>query len=204
MERGYHQAGRMGMTYTVGVTPPVRIESSSSSVAEGQTLDLNCIVARQGQATVTWYKRGGSLPAKHQVGDTEEHLGVSGTRLRIPQVTAADSGEYVCRVMITLNLSHPLLDGADLSPNCSLQVSGTRLRIPQVTAADSGEYVCRVTSGGITQETSLIVTIDDGDNPSHCECHPPGGRFLLMAGTTGAIHPPPCPCSHQHQSTHPH
>ncbi|NWH67850.1 PGBM protein, partial [Geococcyx californianus] len=53
----------------IGVTPPVRIESSSSSVAEGQTLDLNCIVARQGQATVTWYKRGGSLPAKHQVGD---------------------------------------------------------------------------------------------------------------------------------------
>ncbi|NXS66115.1 PGBM protein, partial [Pandion haliaetus] len=54
----------------IGVTPPVRIESSSSSVAEGQTLDLNCIVARQGQATVTWYKRGGSLPAKHQVRDT--------------------------------------------------------------------------------------------------------------------------------------
>ncbi|XP_029814348.1 basement membrane-specific heparan sulfate proteoglycan core protein [Manacus vitellinus] len=75
--------------YPAGVTPPVRIESSSSSVAEGQTLDLNCIVAGQGQATVTWYKRGGSLPAKHQV---------SGTRLRIPQVTAADSGEYVCRV----------------------------------------------------------------------------------------------------------
>ncbi|NWW80797.1 PGBM protein, partial [Climacteris rufus] len=54
-----------------GVTPPVRIESSSSSVAEGQTLDLNCIVAGHGQATVTWYKRGGMLPAKHQVGDTE-------------------------------------------------------------------------------------------------------------------------------------
>ncbi|XP_061298165.1 basement membrane-specific heparan sulfate proteoglycan core protein isoform X4 [Pezoporus flaviventris] len=99
-------------TYPAGVTPPVRIESSSSSVAEGQTLDLNCIVAGQGQATVTWYKRGGTLPAKHQV-------------------------------------------------------SGTRLRIPQVTAADSGEYVCRVTSGGITQETSLVVTIDDGANPSH-------------------------------------
>lgn len=51
-----------------GVTPPVRIESLSSSVSEGQTLDLDCIVASQGQATVTWYKRGGSLPAKHQVG----------------------------------------------------------------------------------------------------------------------------------------
>lgn len=51
-----------------GVTPPIRIESSASSVTEGQTLDLDCVVAGQGQATITWYKRGGSLPAKHQVG----------------------------------------------------------------------------------------------------------------------------------------
>ncbi|XP_061298169.1 basement membrane-specific heparan sulfate proteoglycan core protein isoform X8 [Pezoporus flaviventris] len=95
-----------------GSAPPVRIESSSPSVTEGQTLDLDCVVAGAGATTVTWHKRGGSLPAGHQV-------------------------------------------------------SGSRLRIPQVTAADSGEYVCRVTSGGITQETSLVVTIDDGANPSH-------------------------------------
>ncbi|NXX54969.1 PGBM protein, partial [Scopus umbretta] len=54
-------------------TTPLRIESSSlsSPVAEGQTLDLNCVIASPAQATVTWYKRGGSLPAKHQVGDAE-------------------------------------------------------------------------------------------------------------------------------------
>ncbi|XP_040544695.1 basement membrane-specific heparan sulfate proteoglycan core protein isoform X11 [Gallus gallus] len=75
-------------SYPSGVTPPVRIESSSSSVSEGQTLDLDCIVASQGQATVTWYKRGGSLPAKHQM---------SGSRLRLSQLSVADSGEYVCR-----------------------------------------------------------------------------------------------------------
>ncbi|KAM9521181.1 basement membrane-specific heparan sulfate proteoglycan core protein isoform 5-T5 [Guaruba guarouba] len=195
--------------YPAGVTPPLRIESSSSSVAEGQTLDLNCIVAGQGQATVTWYKRGGSLPAKHQV---------SGTRLRLAQVAVADSGEYVCRVTLgtatqeasvivtvpssagtyyTSSISQPLriessssaiAEGQVLDLNCVVagsgpttvtwykrggslpaghQVSGSRLRIPQVTAADSGEYVCRVTSGGIMQETSLVVTIDDGANPSH-------------------------------------
>lgn len=49
------------------ITPPIRIESSASSVTEGQTLDLDCVVAGQGQATITWYKRGGALPAKHQV-----------------------------------------------------------------------------------------------------------------------------------------
>ncbi|NWI05419.1 PGBM protein, partial [Tichodroma muraria] len=50
------------------ITPPIHIESSASSVTEGQTLDLDCVVASQGQATITWYKRGGALPAKHQVG----------------------------------------------------------------------------------------------------------------------------------------
>ncbi|NXJ18461.1 PGBM protein, partial [Dicrurus megarhynchus] len=50
---------------------PLRIDSPSSAVVEGQTLDLNCVIASPAQATVTWYKRGGTLPAKHQVGDTE-------------------------------------------------------------------------------------------------------------------------------------
>ncbi|XP_046324592.1 basement membrane-specific heparan sulfate proteoglycan core protein isoform X2 [Marmota monax] len=74
----------------LGVTPPVRIESSSSHVAEGQTLDLNCLVTGQANAQVTWHKRGGSLPSRHQV---------HGSRLRLPQMTPADSGEYVCRVV---------------------------------------------------------------------------------------------------------
>jgi hypothetical protein len=49
------------------VSPPIKIESSSPTVVEGQTLDLNCVVAGQTQATITWYKRGGSLPSRHQV-----------------------------------------------------------------------------------------------------------------------------------------
>ncbi|XP_055978752.1 basement membrane-specific heparan sulfate proteoglycan core protein [Sorex fumeus] len=73
-----------------GLAPPVRIESSSTHLTEGQTLDLNCLVAGQAHAQVMWHKRGGSLPARHQV---------HGSRLRLPQVTPADSGEYVCRVV---------------------------------------------------------------------------------------------------------
>ena len=63
-----------------GNTTPLRIESSSlsSPVAEGQTLDLNCVIASPAQATVTWYKRGGSLPAKHQVGDMEGDVSKGG------------------------------------------------------------------------------------------------------------------------------
>lgn len=47
---------------------PVRIESSSPSVTEGQTLDLNCAVMGLTYTQVTWYKRGGSLPPRAQVG----------------------------------------------------------------------------------------------------------------------------------------
>ncbi|KAL7976139.1 hypothetical protein Chor_008236, partial [Crotalus horridus] len=78
-----------GGPHTSVVIPPVRIESSSSSLAEGQTLELNCVVTGQTHPKITWFKRGGPLPPNHQV---------SGTRLRIPQVSSAHSGEYVCRV----------------------------------------------------------------------------------------------------------
>ncbi|XP_040544694.1 basement membrane-specific heparan sulfate proteoglycan core protein isoform X10 [Gallus gallus] len=198
-----------GSSYAVGVTPPVRIETSSASVTEGQTLDLNCMVAGQGHPQVTWYRRGGALPPSSQV---------SGTHLRLTQVSVADSGEYVCRVtlgtatqeasvIVTVpssagtyyspgasqpvhieSSSSAIAEGQTLDLNCVVagsgpttvtwykrggslpaghQVSGSRLRIPQVSAADSGEYVCRVTTGGVTQETSLVVTIDDDAGRSH-------------------------------------
>ncbi|NWR38613.1 PGBM protein, partial [Tachuris rubrigastra] len=69
-ERGHgHHPAQRGRCLP-GNTTPLRIESSSlsSPVTEGQTLDLNCVIASPAQATVTWYKRGGTLPAKHQVG----------------------------------------------------------------------------------------------------------------------------------------
>uniref|UniRef100_A0A8C7EWG4 Heparan sulfate proteoglycan 2 n=1 Tax=Neovison vison TaxID=452646 RepID=A0A8C7EWG4_NEOVI len=72
-----------------GRAPPIRIETSSSHVAEGQTLDLNCVVPGQAHAQVTWHRRGGSLPARHQV---------HGPLLRLNQVSPADSGEYSCQV----------------------------------------------------------------------------------------------------------
>lgn len=50
-----------------GVAPPVRIEASSAVIAEGQTLELDCVVSRPERAMVTWYRRGEALPAHHQV-----------------------------------------------------------------------------------------------------------------------------------------
>ncbi|NWH90072.1 PGBM protein, partial [Aegithalos caudatus] len=77
-QRGHHQGnlhhgGHPAQQCQCLLTTPLHIESSSlsSPVTEGQTLDLNCVIASPAQATVTWYKRGGTLPAKRQVGDTE-------------------------------------------------------------------------------------------------------------------------------------
>ncbi|XP_026547137.1 basement membrane-specific heparan sulfate proteoglycan core protein-like, partial [Notechis scutatus] len=83
-------ASSSGGAPTSGVISPIQIESSSSSLAEGQTMELNCLVAGQAHPKVNWFKRGGPLPPNHQV---------SGTRLRIPQVSSAHSGEYGCRVI---------------------------------------------------------------------------------------------------------
>uniref|UniRef100_A0A4X1W5H7 Basement membrane-specific heparan sulfate proteoglycan core protein n=1 Tax=Sus scrofa TaxID=9823 RepID=A0A4X1W5H7_PIG len=83
------EASGSGTVLVPGGTPPIRIETSSSHVAEGQTLDLKCVVPGQAHAQVTWHRRGGSLPARHQV---------HGPLLRLNQVSPADSGEYSCRV----------------------------------------------------------------------------------------------------------
>ncbi|XP_060132262.1 basement membrane-specific heparan sulfate proteoglycan core protein isoform X6 [Zootoca vivipara] len=201
--------GGSGSSYSVGVTPPIRIETSSASVVEGQSVDLNCLVAGQSQPRVMWYKRGGALPLNSQI---------LGSRLRILQASAADSGEYICyvndgdspleaSVIVSIpgssgsafssgivppvrieSSSSSLAEGQTLELNCLVagqvqpkvtwfkrggslpanhQVSGTRLRIPQVSSANSGEYVCRVSSAAVTQEAALVVTIQDGESPSH-------------------------------------
>ncbi|XP_030363787.1 basement membrane-specific heparan sulfate proteoglycan core protein isoform X2 [Strigops habroptila] len=128
-------------SYPAGVTPPVRIESSSSSVAEGQTLDLNCIVAGQGQATVTWYKRGGSLPAKHQM---------SGSRLRLSQLSVADSGEYVCRA-----------DTGSVSREATITVT--------VTSRDSSSY--RLQSPIISIDPHSMAVAPGEDATFKCRIH---------------------------------
>ncbi|KAG8431338.1 hypothetical protein GDO86_019022 [Hymenochirus boettgeri] len=77
-----------GSTSSSGSSPAVRIDSSSRSVAEGQTLDLNCVVAGQPNAEVTLHRAGRPLSPNHQV---------VGSRLRIMKASVADSGEYICR-----------------------------------------------------------------------------------------------------------
>ncbi|NXI57919.1 PGBM protein, partial [Chloroceryle aenea] len=62
-QRGHHQGNcchgdNPAQQCQCLLTTPLRIESPSSSVAEGQTLDLNCVIASPTQATVTWYKSG--------------------------------------------------------------------------------------------------------------------------------------------------
>ncbi|XP_058409147.1 basement membrane-specific heparan sulfate proteoglycan core protein isoform X9 [Diceros bicornis minor] len=123
-----------------GSTQPIRIESSSSQVAEGQTLDLNCVVPGQAHAQVMWYRRGGSLPARHQT---------HGSLLRLHQVSPADSGEYVCRVVLS---SGPL----ETSVLVSIKASGSIPApgpIPPVRIESSSPTVAE----GQTLDLSCVV-----------------------------------------------
>ncbi|CAJ0956027.1 unnamed protein product [Ranitomeya imitator] len=185
--------------------PVLRIESSSGSLVEGQTLELDCQVAAYPGAEVTWYRPGMPLSPNHQV---------SGSRLRILQASADDSGEYICRVSggavtqqastfitvsrISSDPSGPALriepssnsvsEGQTLELNCVVsgspssavswhrkgqplspnhQVLGSRLRIVQASVADSGEYICRVTSGAVTRQAVITVTITRAIGPVH-------------------------------------
>lgn len=76
-------------------------------MAEGQTLDLNCLVTGQAHAQITWHKRGGSLPARHQVGGGElmgglkdphdyriRTIGFEFRHIRVPMLLSA----LACRV----------------------------------------------------------------------------------------------------------
>ncbi|MXQ93753.1 hypothetical protein E5288_WYG016917 [Bos mutus] len=193
------EASDAGTIPAPGPVPPVRIESSSPTVADGQTLDLNCVVAGQAHAPVTWYKRGGTLPARHQV---------RGSRLYIFQASPADAGEYVCRasngveasITVTVtktqgaNFAYPpggtqpvriepssshVAEGQTLDLNCVVpgqphaQTHGSLLRLYQVSPADSGEYVCRVVGGSVPLESSVLVSIEPVDSVPALGVTPP-------------------------------
>ena len=171
-------------------------------MAEGQSLDLNCVVAGQGQATVTWYKRGGSLPAKHQVGDTRggchqgRWLGLTRSpvqawvapckrnrHFRKLEWSRASPGAPIQAQMAPCKPQQP--HGSPNGPRVpSPQVSGSRLRLLQVTAADSGEYVCRVTSGATTKETAVMVTIQPSGASAYSEWGPEGTRDITREWVT--------------------
>jgi hypothetical protein len=80
------------------VVYPVRIESSSASLANGHTLDLNCLVASHAPHTITWYKRGGSLPSRHQVRRALALAGSPG-RCSVPRsvlIQSFDKQQHPC------------------------------------------------------------------------------------------------------------
>uniref|UniRef100_A0A674KBM4 Heparan sulfate proteoglycan 2 n=1 Tax=Terrapene triunguis TaxID=2587831 RepID=A0A674KBM4_9SAUR len=152
---------------TSGVTPPVRIESSSSSVAEGQTLDLNCLVAGQVQPRVTWHKRGGSLPASHQV---------SGSRLRIPQVSVADSGEYICRVS---NGAGPLEASVIVTIPRSAGSSYPSGMVPPIRIESSSSSIAE----GQTLDLNCLVA---GQAPATVTWYKRGGSLLASHQVSGS------------------
>lgn len=155
------------------VSLPIRIESSSPTVVEGQTLDLNCIVAGQPQATITWYKRGGSLPTRHQVQSGSVAVrgkalppgaGCAGTAPQAKTLKHELAGlGGSSRQPVT---PQPLASPPPPCPHAP-QAHGSRLRLHQMSMADSGEYVCRANNNIDAQEASIMVSVSPhADSPS--------------------------------------
>lgn len=61
------QLMKLFMCPATGITPTIRVESPSDSLAEGKTVVLNCVVEGQTHQEVTWYRQGQPLSANHQV-----------------------------------------------------------------------------------------------------------------------------------------
>uniref|UniRef100_A0A8C2AGW3 Cell adhesion molecule-related/down-regulated by oncogenes n=1 Tax=Cyprinus carpio TaxID=7962 RepID=A0A8C2AGW3_CYPCA len=106
---------------------------SIASVMEGETLDLNCIVPGTSPASVRWSKAGGLLSSNHQV---------LGTRLRILQASADDTGEYICQV-----------EGGPSPHQASVSVSVTPRKSPRLMRNRKGPFsqnsviLCQILKG---------------------------------------------------------
>uniref|UniRef100_A0A5F9CNP8 Basement membrane-specific heparan sulfate proteoglycan core protein n=1 Tax=Oryctolagus cuniculus TaxID=9986 RepID=A0A5F9CNP8_RABIT len=165
-----------------GLAQPIHIEASSSHVAEGQTLDLNCVVPGQAHAQVTWYKRGGSLPARHQT---------HGSRLRLHHVSPADSGEYVCRVAGGSGPEQEASFTVTVPPS---EGSSYRLRSPVISIDPPSSTVQQ------GQDASFKCLIHDGATPISLEWKTrnqelednvhisPNGSVITIVGTRPSNH----------------
>nr|XP_035965227.1 basement membrane-specific heparan sulfate proteoglycan core protein isoform X19 [Halichoerus grypus] len=165
-----------------GLAQPIYIEASSSHVAEGQTLDLNCVVPGQAHAQVTWYKRGGSLPTQHQT---------HGSRLRLHHVSPADSGEYVCRVAGGSSPEQEASFTVTVPPSAG---SSYRLRSPVISIDPPSSTVQQ------GQDASFKCLIHDGAAPISLEWRTrsqelednvhisPNGSIITIVGTRPSNH----------------
>ncbi|XP_008824680.2 basement membrane-specific heparan sulfate proteoglycan core protein-like, partial [Nannospalax galili] len=127
------------------------IEASSSHVAEGQTLDLNCVVPGQAHAQVTWHKQGGSLPTQHQT---------HGSLLRLHHISPADSGEYVCRLAGGSSPEHEASFTITVPPSAG---SSYRLRSPVISIEPPSSTVQQ------GQDASFKCLIHEGAMPINLE-----------------------------------
>ncbi|XP_041062394.1 basement membrane-specific heparan sulfate proteoglycan core protein isoform X1 [Carcharodon carcharias] len=71
-----------------GTAPTAKIYPSSTSVSEGEMLELRCQATGQPEPRITWYRTAGSLTTNHQV---------QGHVLRILRMSPAEVGDYICR-----------------------------------------------------------------------------------------------------------
>ncbi|XP_041953837.1 basement membrane-specific heparan sulfate proteoglycan core protein isoform X8 [Alosa sapidissima] len=123
------------------VSQEITIQPSIASVAEGETLELNCVVPGNPPPPVTWQRATGYLSSNHLV---------LGTQLLIMQASEADSGEYICRanggsglrqVAVSVSVTSSASPGLQ-SPIISIEPHSVAVKL-----GESATFRCRVYSG---------------------------------------------------------
>ena len=78
-------------------SPNIVTQPADTSAAAPFSGVFTCSVSGNGYQNITWYRRSGMLPTKHEVIKTISHGVITGI-LTIPNVTEADVGKYYCQV----------------------------------------------------------------------------------------------------------
>lgn len=88
--------------------------SGKSVVKKGDALNLTCSVESFPPSVVTWTKHGGSKNLHNQT-KTEVQNGAAKATLVIPNVTAEDTGRYICTAE---HLNNTLMENANVTLMC--------------------------------------------------------------------------------------
>ncbi|KAK3547531.1 hypothetical protein QTP86_021514, partial [Hemibagrus guttatus] len=123
------------------VPSDVSIQSTTGTVVQGETLELNCVVQGNPPPPVIWSRANGlGLSSNHQV---------IGSKLRILQASTDDSGEYICTVyggpstrQATINVSVTSEAVRHQSPIISIEPHSIIVK-----KGESANFRCRLHTG---------------------------------------------------------
>ncbi|GCC31496.1 hypothetical protein chiPu_0009954 [Chiloscyllium punctatum] len=156
-----------------GTAPTVMVHPSSTSVREGEMLELHCQVTGQPEPRITWYRAAGSLTSNHQV---------HGRVLRILRMSSTDVGDYICRAQ-NVHGTQEVKFSVSVLPSTYQGTAPTVMVHPSPTSVREGEMLelhCQVTG---QPEPRITWHRAAGSLTSNHQVHGRVLRILRMSST---------------------